>query len=378
MNEKGRNRYFTFLGIGLILTVAPVLLLWVIPVAAWYGLLAAFLFMLSLPLGAAAVLMCHHLTAGRWGWSIYPYLPSLLLLLPLLGGTFVLLCFGLDVIYPWAQTARVENSPVLTHRQPYLNTPFFIVRGIVYFLIWGGLVFSLIRGFRRTAEQKRDTITRLPTQSALGLVLYFLTMTFAAVDWVMSLSEHWFSTIFGAYLIIGQILMTLALLIIIKALHIRRDGSFHWDASVLTDLGNLLLAFVVLHAYMAFSQFFIIWNGNKPHEVLWYIERTRGAWKWIAIAIIIVHFALPFFALLFRRIKRNPRLLLGIAAVLLFMRLVENAWIVIPAAPERQGEAVGIMLVFTAGLGMLSVAIGLRAWSRHSHLRPLEYQEVLR
>ena len=170
-----------------------------------------------------------------------------------------------------AQTARVENSPVLTHRQPYLNTPFFIVRGIIKAPHLGRAGVLSVRGFRRTAEQAGHH-PRLPTQSALGLVLYFLTMTFAAVDWVMSLSEHWFSTI-STYLIIGQILMTGCSSSSKPC--IRRDGSFHWDASY-SPIWGIFSSFVVAHAYMAFSQFFIIWNGNKPHEVLWYIERTRG------------------------------------------------------------------------------------------------------
>ena len=264
------------------------------------------------------------------------------------------------------RNARVENSPVLTHRQ-YLNTPFFIVRGIVYFLIWGGLVFSLIRGFRRTAEQKRDTITRLPTQSALGLVLYFLTMTFAAVDWVMSLSEHWFSTIFGAYLIIGQILMTLALLIIIKALHIRRDGSFHWDASVLTDLGNLLLAWYFMPIWRFLSSSL---SGMATSAKSSGTSAHRGLGN-VAIAIIIVHFALPFFALLFRESCNPPAA--GNRGVLLFMRLR------MPDRDSRRPERQGRRWESCLSLPDWECQRGnCCAWSRHSHLRPLEYQEVLR
>ena len=291
--------------------------------------LAAYLMWLGVPLGCLVVLMIHHIAGGRWGFSVRRVLEAATRTIGWMALLFVPVLLGMKSLYPWMQPTTDET---MLHKRPYLNAPFFVVRAVVYFGVWIALA-ALLNRWADRLERERDPqlAHRLRGLCGVGLGLYGLTITFAAVDWVMSLEPHWFSTIYGVMLGVGQVLTGLATTIVIAA-WLMRDKTFAETAGPqqFHDLGNLLLTFVILWAYMAFSQYLIIWSGNLREEIPWYVARSRGGWQWVAVALIVFHFAVPFFFLLSRDLKRNATKLAAVAVGLLVMRQVDLWWIVTP------------------------------------------------
>ncbi|MBI3896412.1 MAG: hypothetical protein HY313_10835 [Acidobacteria bacterium] len=299
----------------------------------FHSYLFAFLFWTGIALGCLAIMMLHHLTAGAWGMVIRRLLESGSKTLALMAFLFVPLIFGLRSIYSWTQPIQLPSQQL-----EYLNIPFFIARAALYFLIWLWIVYLLGRW---SQEQERGEGSRLLRKMRLlsgpGLVLYGLTASFAAIDWIMSLEPHWYSTIFGLLVIGGQVLSAMAFVIVALVLLAARQPlvgivqprHFH-------DLGKLLLAFVMIWAYLAFSQLLIIWSGNLTEEIPWYLHRWQGGWLWIGILLIVFHFALPFFLLLSRDLKRSGKTLAILAMFLLLMRAMDLFWLVVPGfSPER-------------------------------------------
>lgn len=295
--------------------------------------LLAYLFWTGIALGSLAVLMLHILVGGSWGVPIRHLLESGSRMLPLMALLFVPLLFGLEDLYVWARPEAIAQERIVQAKIPYLSVPFFLVRSVLYFAIWVGLAYLLNRWLRQQERTAAPSLgRRLQRLSAVGILLYVLTMTFASIDWVMSLEPLWFSTIFGLLFVTGQALVTFAFSIVALVLltrntslsHLIRPAQFH-------DLGNLLLTFVVLWLYMSFSQYLIIWSGNLPEESIWYAHRTQGGWRLVIIAVIAFQFFLPLLLLLFRFVKRREQFLAGVAAMILVMRLVDLFWLVAPA-----------------------------------------------
>lgn len=295
--------------------------------------LVAYLFWFGIALGSMAILMIHHITGGAWGAVIRRLLESGTRTLPLMALLFLPLVFGLGQLYEWARPEAVARDATLLHKHVYLNVPFFLARAALYFAAWC-IVARLLN--RWSVEQDRTTDPavgqRLETLSRGGLVLVGLTMTFASVDWIMSLEPHWFSTIYGILIMGGQVLAAMAFVIPLAALLAERGPlsgvisphQFH-------DLGNLLLAFVMLWAYFAFSQFLIIWSANLPEEIPWYLHRAHGGWQVVGIGIILFHFILPFILLLSRTVKRSAHALALVALGVIAVRFVDLFWLVMPA-----------------------------------------------
>ena len=296
--------------------------------------LIGFLFCLGLALGSLALLMLQHLSGGQWGLVARRVFEASTRTLPVLAILFLPLLFGMTELFLWARPEAVAGDAILQKKQPYLNVNFWIGRAVVYFIVW--LLISLLLN-RWSAEQDRgeartpaDSV-RFRTVSAPGLLAYVLTMTFASVDWIMSLDPHWYSTIFGLLTVAGQGLAALSLTIAVLAA-IFPSGALgpYVTARHFHDLGKLLFAFVMLWGYIHLSQFLIIWSANLPEEIPWYIERMRGGWGLLALALIIGHFALPFALLLSRDLKRHAGLLSKVALFVIVMRLVDLIWLVAP------------------------------------------------
>jgi hypothetical protein len=293
--------------------------------------LLAFVFWSNISLGFLGITMLHHMTSGRWSFLIVRISEAGMRVLPALALMFVPLLFGLVHLYPWIAHAE---DPAIASRGSYLNVPFFIIRTVFYFAIWIAMAFVLSRWSRRQDASADPSLTRsLRLLSAPGLVVYGLTATFAAVDWTMSLQPEWFSTIYGMLAMTGQVLAALALAAV--ALRVLTASGPLADVVAprpLNDLGNMLLAFVILWAYMSFSQFLIIWSGNLPDEIPWYLRRLSEGWQTVGLILIIFHFGVPFFLLLLRRNKRALQMLALIAIGLLVMRIVDLYWVVMPGA----------------------------------------------
>ena len=295
--------------------------------------LVAWVFATGIALGCLAIAMLHHLSRGAWGIVVRRILEAAAGTLPALLLLALPWLFGLQDLYEWARPEAVAGDEVLQHKAPYLNVPFFIVRLVLYFAIWYGFAWLLNR---MSLEQDRTgdprLVRRMQLVAAPGLAAYCLAATFASVDWLMSLQPHWFSTIYGVYFVGGHGLSALAFLIVVALYLSRREPlSAALQPRHFHDYGKLFLAFVMLWAYFSFSQFLIIWSGNIPEETIWYARRIRGGWQWVALALVVFHFAAPFLLLLSRSLKRAPRLLGRVALLMLLMRWIDLFWQVEPA-----------------------------------------------
>src|SRR5579884_1606078 len=269
---------------------------------------------------------------------------------------------GIHHLYAWAQSQAMAGNAALRHKRIYLNVPFFAVRTVFYFAIWALLAHYLNKW---SGEQDRadtpETRRRLYNLSGPGLVIYGLTMTFASMDWVMSLEPEWFSTIYSAMFMVGQVLSSLAFTIAVLLLFVRQAPLRGIAApKYLNDLGNMLLTFVILWAYLAFSQFLIIWSGNLADEIPWYLHRSRQGWQWIAMALFVFHFAIPFLVLLSRDVKRQAEALSALAATLFLVRLLDMFWMVNPAFDTAGVRFHWLDWAATLGIGGIWVGVFFR------------------
>lgn len=306
--------------------------LFVDPAQFFQSYLLAYLFVLGVALGCLALGMVHQLSGGAWGVVIRRTLGAASRTMPVVTLLFVPILLGMHRLYRWTHADVVAADEALRHKALYLNVPFFLVRAAVYFTAWNALTYVLNKW---SLEQDRTADPRLARKmqlaSAGGLVLYGLTITFASFDLAMSIAPDWFSTIYGMIFMAGQGLMALAFSIIVLRWLSRRpplDGIV--GASHFHDLSNLTLAFVMLWAYFSFSQYLIIWAGNLPHEISWYVDRLRTGWRFVGLALVLFHFAVPFVLLLSRAVKRQARVLVRVAVLLVIARWADLVWLIRP------------------------------------------------
>jgi len=337
--------------------------------------LMAFLYWLGPALGSLAIVMLHNLTGGAWGFAIRRQLEAAMRTVPLMALLFLpILVGGIHSLYEWSHPDVVAADPILQHKAAYLSRGFFTVRAIFYFAVWGFLAFAIIRLSARW-DRTLDTLAlrRLKVVSGLGLVAYFLSMTFASFDWGMSISPHWYSTIYGLIFVVGQGLTTLCLATLVASRIARHEPFSRWlSTSHFHDLGNLMMAFVMLWAYTSFSQFLIIWEGNLPEETTWYLHRTEMGWQAIAIFLVLFHFAIPFVILLNRRTKRNMHVLAKVAIALLVVRYVEIFWLIAPAFPHGSKAAGEFTVHWMDVVAPIAVgALWIGSFVRNMRGRPL-------
>ena len=295
--------------------------------------LMGYLFWLAPTLGSLAIVMLHNLTGGGWGFAIKRLLEAAIRNIPLVALLFLPVLFGIHQLFEWSHEDVVAADPVLQHKAPYLNEPFFIGRAIFYFAVWIFLGLAMVRLSARY-DRKLDisALRSLKGLSGVGIVVYVLTMSFASFDWAMSLEPHWFSTLYGLHFVVGQGLSTLCFAILAASRLARHEPFSRWiERSHFHDLGNLLLAFVMLWAYAALSQFLIIWSGNLPEETPYYLTRFDGPWQVLSLSLAMLHFGVPFVVLLNRRSKRNAEVLAALAGAIFLLRFADFYWLVAPA-----------------------------------------------
>jgi hypothetical protein len=340
--------------------------------------LLGFLFWTGVGVGCICILLIHHLTGGWWGLVIRRLLEAGARTLPLCALLFLPLVLGLPRLYEWADAARRAADPLLRHKELYLNVPFFLLRAAFYFAVWSGLAVVLDR-----ASLKLDALggkgrgyynhaQNLRGLGGGGLLLMGLTITFSSIDWAMSLDPHWFSTVYGVLFMVGNALSAMALMILMVSLLGREEPLARVvEPSHVHDLGKLLLAFVMLWAYINVSQWIIIWSANLPEETPWYLRRLRGGWQYVALLLVVFHFALPFLLLLSRSLKRDARRLAVVAIVILAIRVVDLFWMLAPDAPIGH-EAVGFHVHWMDLTAVVGVG-GLWLWffARALRSRPL-------
>jgi len=320
------------LGLGLVASVLAALGLLVDADRFWRAWLVAVVLATGVASGCLALSLLHALTGGAWGQAVRRPLEAAAATLPVLGVLFVPLLVGLPRLYPWARPDEVAADPLLQHKAAWLNVPGFTGRFALVFLVWIASALVHARLVRRDERRGRPAPGHATRRvAAPALLAWVLATTVAAIDWIMSLEPHWTSSLFGLAFVSGSALSALAFVVLAT---VAAPGAAGEDpAARLHDLGTLLFAFVMLFAYLAFSQFLLIWSADVPEEVTFYLDRSRGGWGWVAGALALLHFAVPFGILLGRGVKRDPRWLGAIAAGLLVMRWVDLQWHVAPTAP---------------------------------------------
>lgn len=324
------------------------------PAQFFHSYLLAFLFWFGIALGSMAILMIHHIAGGAWGAVIRRVLESSTRTLPALAVLFLPIALGMHHLYEWARPEAVAHDPVLQYKAIYLNVPFFLIRTVGYFIAWLTLAFYLNRwSVEQDHAPSPSVARRLENISRGGLLLLGLTMTFAAIDWAMSLEPHWFSTIYGILIMGGQVLSAMAFTIPLAAWLAQDNGPLADIAAPeqFHDLGKLLLAFVMLWTYFSLSQFLITWSANLPEEIPWYLTRLHGGWQWLGIGLMLFHFALPFTILLSREVKRNARTLAIVALGVLAVRFIELFWLITPAFQPHGFTIHWLDLVTLIGVG---------------------------
>lgn len=285
--------------------------------------LFAWLFWSGLSFGALVVVMMQNLTGGQWGQAVRGLSTAAFRTLPMMALLFIPIVLGIHDIYGWANGYNGE-APGYHHKAQYLNIPFFTARAIFYFAILIAFAVFLLRRSKREAYPI--------ALSAGGLIVYVLCMNFASTDWVMSLDPVWYSTVFVEIFAAGQFLSALALMTaLLSFAACNRSIGDAIPTKAFHDLGNMLLAFVIFWTYVSFSQFLIIWSGNLPKEISWYLERSRGGWQWFAVALVGLQFFIPFALLLSRAAKKNRERLGWIASLITIANILAVFWLVAPS-----------------------------------------------
>ena len=292
--------------------------------------LLAYVFVLGIPIGSLALLMIHHLSGGRWSLALRRTFEASARTIPLMAVLFLPVILGIHDLYEWSHADVVARDPILLHKAPYLNQAGFILRAVAYFGIWSFLALMLGR-WSAQQDSQDFPLDRFNKISGPGVLILSLTVTFASVDWVMSLDPHWFSTIFGLWFLIGMALTALAFSIVVAAL-LHNNG--HVAKALSTDrfhdYGTLLYAFIMLWAYLAYSQFLIVWSANLPEEIPYYLRRFGDGWQGVTLVLVAGHFVLPWLLLLFRSTKRITRRLVAVACLMLVMRFLDVFWLIAP------------------------------------------------
>ena len=304
------------------------------PTQFFRGYLLGFVWWVGMSLGCLAVLMMQYLAGGQWGYVIRRPLEAAARIMPLLAVMFIPLIFGIPYLYIWDHRELVQHDAGLRHQLQYLTAPWFIARSVICLLVWILLAYLLNRwSAAQDASGDPALRRRMSRLSGPGLGIYAVTVSIACIDWLMSLSPHWGSTVYPLILIAGQILAGLAFSAAIMSLLVQyKPMSDIVQENHVHSLGKMMLAFVMLWAYTGYSQLVITWAGNQPSEISWYLPRLTTGWKYVALALVVFHFAVPFALLLSRDLKRDARRLARVAILLILMRYVDLLfWI----APDR-------------------------------------------
>jgi hypothetical protein len=298
----------------------------------FFSWLVSFLFFLSLALGGLFFVLIQYATQGGWGIVLRRIGETIFAMLPVMAVLFLPVLLGLHDLYEWTHAEAVEQDALLRWKAPYLNVPFFLIRAALYFGLWSFIAVLYYRGSRgQDVTGDPGVSARLRRFAGPALIILALTQTFASVDWIMSLTPHWYSTMFGVYFFAGSFVGFIALLSVVAvATRQVRLLDTVINAEHLQDIGKFLFAFTAFWAYIGFSQFFLMWYANLPEETIWYQARMEGSWMTVSLFLMAGHFAIPFFYLMGRAVKRRGSTLAIGGAWLLAMHFLDLYWQVMP------------------------------------------------
>ncbi|HID38061.1 MAG TPA: hypothetical protein EYP36_00905 [Calditrichaeota bacterium] len=330
--------------------------------------LVAYLFWVSITLGALFFVMLFHLTGTAWGIVLRRIIEAVMMTIPLMAIMFIPIILGMHDLYHWSHADAVAADPILQKKAGYLNVTFFVIRSAVYFGLWYLIARKLYKTSLAMDENPSvEQVKKLRKISAPGMIVFALTISFAAFDWLMSLDPHWYSTIFGLYYFSGALLGALGIFLLI-ALHLRAKGILVEEIKVdhYHDLAKFLFGFTIFWGYMAFSQYLLIWYANIPEETIFYHERWVGTWKILALTQVFGNFLIPFVGLLTRNMKRNLPYLKKMTIWILLMHWFDLYWVAMPNF-HHHGIALSWMdLTLFVGMGGLFMWFVWRTLAAHA------------
>lgn len=331
----------------------------------------AYMFWSGLAIGCLGIMLMHNVVGGNWGVVVRRMYESGTRTLPITVLGLIPIFLGMHFLYTWTDPNILAKAGRVGIKTSYLNIPFFIVRSVVYVAVWLFWGFRLLRWSAeqdRTGDPDRSIQRRMKRFSGPGIVLFGFTTSWAFIDWIMSLEPAWYSTVYPWMFTIGQMLLTFAFIIaVLILLRNHRPFAGLLNFQHFNDLGNLMLCFTMLWAYLMLAQFLIIWSENLPIEIPWYIRRFSNGWGYLAFFIAIFHFCVPFFLLLMRFVKRNPAILFWVAVWMIGIRIVDVFWVVIPAFRQQYMSVTWMDVVAFIGIGGIWLALFI--W--HLKSRPL-------
>jgi len=328
--------------IGVVFALISGALAFVRPDEFYRAYLLGFMCWLGVALGSMAIVMIRHLTGGGWGTVIRRILGAAMRTLPVLAILFIpiVIAVGQHRIYPWAMPLEsIQDAHIREHlekhsfiKASYLNFSGFFIRAFLYFAIWNVLSFLLSKWSKQTDHAGApDNSGRFKAVAGPGLILYGFTISFAAIDWVMSLDPSWISTIFGLLILIGEVLSAMCFAVVVERILFNyKPMSEMLTPDFVHDHGKWMLTFIMVWAYFSFSQWLIIWAGNLPEEITFYLKRLSNGWGSIGLFLVLFHFAIPFALLLSRPFKRDIRKLVWLAVWMMLMRYLDLFWIIEP------------------------------------------------
>ncbi|NBC25977.1 MAG: hypothetical protein GVY08_03880 [Bacteroidetes bacterium] len=358
----------TFYGVGVVGLIASAIGYFLNAEQFFYSYLTSFTFFTSFALAAMIMVMIHHITKSSWGTVLRRIPETLSSNFWIWGLLFIPILFGMSSLYQWTNTEYVMDDPIMLGKVPYLNEPFFIIRQVIYFGVWGYLGYKLHKvsvEMDRTNDWGLTSLLR--KVSAPGILIFSLTVAFASFDWLMSLDAHWFSTMFGVYFFAMSFQAFFPAMILITFwLHKKGLLKNTITKPHIYDLGAWFFGFTVFYAYIAFSQFLLIYYANIPEETLWFYHRLEGSWAIITYSLIICRFVIPFILLLNRDKKHSKTLLIVASTLIIVMHLIELHWIVMPVL-HHHGMALSWLDITTLlGLGGIFMGLFFGSLKKHS------------
>jgi hypothetical protein len=331
-SERRRPFFRSILFMTMLCSLLTIGIFYLFPTEFYPSYLVAYVFWISIMLGALFLTLLHHVSNAVWSTVLRRITESLAMTVPVMAVLFLPLWLGIHSLYHWSHAEAVAGDQLLQAKASYLNVPFFTIRSVLYLVIWSVLAWILYRTSLKQDQgytPAQDRIFR--TVSAPGIILFAITITFAGFDWLMSLDPHWYSTIFGLYIFAGSFLSALAF-ITLAGLFLRWQNLLQDVITVehYHDLAKLMFSFTIFWGYMAFSQYFLIWYANIPEETIFFRHRWEGSWKYISLLLVFGQFLIPFLGLMTRAAKRSPVFLVFISVWILVLHFFDLYWIVMP------------------------------------------------
>lgn len=334
----------------------------------FFSYLTSFTFFTSIALGALILVMIHHVTKSSWGTVIRRIPESFASNLWIWSIFIIPVLLGMGSLYKWTSAEYVAGDPIMMGKVPYLNVPFFLIRQVIYFAIWGYFGYKLHK-ISVQMDKTNDWGLTKPLQklSAPGILIFALTIAFASFDWLMSLDAHWFSTMFGVYFFAMSFQVIFPILILF-VFWMHRNGILEntIGKSHIYDLGAWFFGFTVFYAYIAFSQFLLIYYANIPEETLWFYHRLEGSWSFITYSLIIGRFAIPFVVLLNRDAKHNNKILGAVSVLVILMHIIELHWIVMPVLNYHGFTLSWLDFATMIGLGGIFMGLFFQKFKQHN------------